>query len=278
MRATACMVSCAPPQASALCWRAGWEAISLPVSSLGWAEEALKRHARRSDGDADIIEVFGYPLFSVTALGCRGTWRSSWWQNWAYDRHDLFWGANPGVCCAMICSRERGCCPGRHSLRFTIYPLGGGCRWCPHGVLATDRLGDVGRVRTCHHESWMKSSNSNRTPPPRACIYPGITRTLNFCEFCTTLIPVQRTSASSVRHSYPYPELVWVLYAPCHNTRGTGTTFLVRTRNFCEFCTPVPQYPELLWVLQHFHTRTRNFCKFCKTPIPLPGNHKPYRT
>ena len=29
------------------------------------------------------------------------------------------------------CSRKRGCCPGCHSLRFTIYRLGGGCRQCP---------------------------------------------------------------------------------------------------------------------------------------------------
>ena len=31
-------------------------------ASLGWAEEAPKRHARNSDGDAAIIEVLKYPL------------------------------------------------------------------------------------------------------------------------------------------------------------------------------------------------------------------------
>ena len=43
--------------------------------SPGWAEEALKRHARNSDGNAAIIEVLTYPLcfrqlrFFVVALG-----------------------------------------------------------------------------------------------------------------------------------------------------------------------------------------------------------------
>ena len=32
----------------------------------------------------------------------------------------------------------------------------------------------------------------------------------------------------------------------------------------------MPQYPELLEVLQDFHTRTRNFCEFCRTFIPVP--------
>ena len=99
--------------------------------------------------------------------------------------------------------------------------------------------------------------------------------TRNFCKFCKTFIPVPGTPVSSVGYSYPYPELLRVLYTPCHNTRGTGAALFVHARNFCEFCTRVPQYPELLEVLQPFHTRTRNFWKFCRTPIPLPGIHKP---
>ena len=31
-------------------------------TSLGWAGEAPKRHARNSDGDAAIIQVLNYPL------------------------------------------------------------------------------------------------------------------------------------------------------------------------------------------------------------------------
>ena len=62
-------------------------------------------------------------------------------------------------------------------------------------------------------------------------------------------MPVPGASASSVRHSYRYPEILEVLYARGHNTRGTDTACFVPARNFCEFCTPVPQYPELLEVL-----------------------------
>ena len=42
----------------------------------------------------------------------------------------------------------------------------------------------------------------------------GITCTRNLCEFCTTSVPAQRTSVSSVRHSCPYPKLRQDLYDP----------------------------------------------------------------
>ena len=59
--------------------------------------------------------------------------RSSWWKNCACDRHDFFSGATTGVRCAMVCIRGRGCCPGRHPLRFTIYRLVWDRRQCPNG-------------------------------------------------------------------------------------------------------------------------------------------------
>ena len=100
---------------------------------------------------------------------------------------------------------------------------------------------------------------------------PGITLQIRiFCKFCRAFIPVPGTSVSSVGHSYPYPELLAVLYARGHNTRGTGTACFVPARSFCELCTPVPQYPELLEVLQDIRTRTRNFWKFCKITYPHP--------
>ena len=49
--------------------------------------------------------------------------------------------------------------------------------------------------------------------PLETGIYPGITGAGNFCEFCTASIPVPGTSVGSVRHSYPYPKLLQVLYA-----------------------------------------------------------------
>ena len=70
-------------------------------------------------------------------------------------------------------------------------------------------------------------------------LYNIHTGTQTFCEFFTTLIPVPETFVSSVR--------------PCNNTRRTGTTSVelpgtsvssarlaYRTRNFCEFCTFIP--------------------------------------
>ena len=60
-------------------------------ASLGWAEEAQKRLARNSDGDAAIIEVFLYPVcFPLLRLIAVARGRSSWWQNCACDRHDFF--------------------------------------------------------------------------------------------------------------------------------------------------------------------------------------------
>ena len=86
---------------------------------------------------------------------------------------------------------------------------------------------------------------------PRLCSvgYPGYYTSKNFCKFCRTFIPVPGTYGSSVRPSYPYLEFLGVLYARGQNTRGTGTACFVPARNFCELCTPIPQYPELLEVL-----------------------------
>ena len=46
-----------------------------------------------------------------------------------------------------------------------------------------------------------------------------------------------------------------VMYARGHSTRGTGTRFVL-ARNFCDFCTPVPQYSEALEALEDSRTRT----------------------
>ena len=63
-------------------------------------------------------------------------------------------------------------------------------------------------------------------------------------------ITLQRTSVSSVGHSYPYPELLEVL-----------NEFHTRTRNFWKFCTPVPQIPEVRVYNLY------NVCELC-TPVP----------
>ena len=77
-------------------------------------------------------------------------------------------------------------------------------------------------------------------------LYDVHTGTRNFCELCTTLIPVSGTSVSSVRPSHKHP--------------GCRYSFFIPARNLCEFCNtsvPVPGtsvssgrspylYPELL--------------------------------
>ena len=60
----------------------------------------------------------------------------------------------------------------------------------------------------------------------------------NHARVFTPGITLQRTSVSSVGHSYPYPELLGVLY--------------------------------------DIHTRTRKFWKFCTTFIPVPGTSGNY--
>ena len=65
------------------------------------------------------------------------------------------------------------------------------------------------------------------------------------------------TSASSVGPSYAYPERMWVLYTPCHNTRGTGVTHLM-----------FPAGTSVRY-LRPCHN-AGNFLKFCNTFIPIP--------
>ena len=83
-------------------------------------------------------------------------------------------------------------------------------------------------------------------PLEGVCIYPGNTRSRNFCKFCRTFIPVPGASGSSVR--------------PCH-----------KTRNFWQFCKTFIPVPELLLVVWEIHTRTRNFCEFCTPRATIPG-------
>ena len=96
-------------------------------------------------------------------------------------------------------------------------------------------------------------------------------------------ITLRRTSLSSVGQSYAYPELLEVLYDSHTCTRNfwkfcTPVPQIPGTRvyhfyNLCDLCTPVLQYPKLLYARAtipgtsaNYVTlpyRTRNFCKFC---------------
>ena len=59
-------------------------------ASLEWAEEALKRHARDSDGDAAIEVLRFFSVFWVDRLVLVALGRSSWWKKCASDRHVFF--------------------------------------------------------------------------------------------------------------------------------------------------------------------------------------------
>ena len=72
-------------------------------------------------------------------------------------------------------------------------------------------------------------------------------------------ITLQRTSVTSVGHSYPYPELLEVLCAGVTKTRGTGTACLYLPGTSGSSVRPC-----------HI---TRKFWQFCKTFIPVPGSY-----
>ena len=65
-------------------------------ASLEWAKEALKRHARDSDGDAAIEVLSFFSVFWVDRLVLVALGRSSWWKNCTCDSHDLFEEPPPG--------------------------------------------------------------------------------------------------------------------------------------------------------------------------------------
>ena len=138
MRATACMVAWAlvagaPPQASVLFWRRRLGSYhSQPL--LGG-----RKPQNATNGAATAMQLSSNELssaFSVASLGCRGSWPIELITNLGLRPPCFFLRRQRrGTLCYDLLhnsSRERDCCPGRHSLRFTIYRLGGGCRCCPH--------------------------------------------------------------------------------------------------------------------------------------------------
>ena len=86
---------------------------------------------------------------------------------------------------------------------------------------------------------WMKSSTSNRNPPPRGCLYPH-TRTRNFCKLCRTFVPVPGTSLSSVQRFYPYPEIL-KFELQCNKYSGYRYIIFIPARNFCKLFTTEQQ-------------------------------------
>ena len=76
-------------------------------------------------------------VFSVASLGCRGTWPIELVAKLGLRPPCFFLRRHRrGTLCYHLLqnrSRERGCCPGHHSFRCTIYHLGDDCQQqCSH--------------------------------------------------------------------------------------------------------------------------------------------------
>ena len=165
-----------------------------------------------------------------------------------------------------------------------------------------DCFGDIGPVRTCHAR-WIIFSASNQSHPREVvhlsghfikfCMWDINTRTRIFCKFCTpchitwnfwefckTVIPVPETYVCFVGHSYPYPELLQVLYAraphylgfpevleDCHTRFRTSNSSVGHSysyRNFCGLCTPRATIPGVPGTSSFVSARIfRDFC----TPV-----------
>ena len=132
-------------------------------------------------------------VFSVVSLLCRGIWLLSswWWKKFGLATAIIkFKVPQPGYLMVWSVtaqySSDRGCCPGRHSMRFTMYRLSRW--WFYRWFLIPLQLwliasGTLAQWERAIHANWFKSSFE--LPPKGVRIYPGITRTRNFCKFFT---------------------------------------------------------------------------------------------
>ena len=123
----------------------------------------------------------------------------------------VFWGATAGVRHGMICYRTG-------DVSAAVAPVGTrwGSRFIASGTFA----------------QWEHAMQVRWDPPLQIELLPR-------GRVFTWILPVPGTFVSSAGHSYPYPELY----------PGYGYSIFIPARNFCKFCTPVPQYPWLLEVL-----------------------------
>ena len=114
--------------------------------------------------------------------------------------------------------------------------------------------------------------------------YPGITRTRQFCYFCTTFIPSHDSSVTSVTTSYRYPGMGYTFHTRTrgrfmtsvqhHTLPGGGLKLLYiipYPGEVCNFCTTSYPTRQVLWLLYDFHTLTRQFCNLINNFVPVPG-------
>ena len=98
--------------------------------------------------------------FGSLSLGSCAVWAIELVEKLGLPPPWYFWGVTPRVRCAMVCRRGRGWCPGRHSLRFTIYRIS-----CGRRQSSNSRRISSGALAQCEHatSSWINSSNSIRS-------------------------------------------------------------------------------------------------------------------
>ena len=86
----------------------------------------------------------------------------------------------------------------------------------------------------------------------------------------TKVLPVPGTCASFVRLSYPYPKPLGNVVFCGVDTESYPGYFpgYYPTKNFCKFCTPMPQYRGYRYII---FIPIRNFGELCNTSVPVPG-------
>ena len=166
---------------------------------------------------------------------------------------------------STVYSRDRGSNPGRHLLSYTIYCLS---RWWFYRSYITPfKLRKIASARHWPSDN-MPSTHEVQPPtshriPSAGCVhFSGV-----FAGPGTSVSSVRpchntRTSECSARLSYPYPNICKFCKSlhirtpnfcefctPCVKIVGVRARHLLYPPGTREFCTPVPQYSELVLVL-----------------------------
>lgn len=106
--------------------RAQAKRLSLSAS-LGYTEQALKYQTQHRESNANIEVLSVYLCVLGRSLSPRRAWPIELLQKLGSRSPCCILGPSAGPRCAIICSRVRGCCFDRHSLKTTIYRFVGVC-------------------------------------------------------------------------------------------------------------------------------------------------------
>ena len=139
--------------------------------------------------------------------------------------------------CRVRTNHTRGIYPG-------YYPTNNFCKICRVLIPVTGTSGSSGRRSYLYSTELLEVLYARGTIPGvrvQHVLYPLGTsvssvrlchNTRNFWKFRKTSVPVQWTSGGSVRSSYPYPEILWLLW-DCGTIPEYGYTFVTIPGEFC---------------------------------------------